>query len=75
MAAASGDRESQGSSTEYGTAKPYRPALTFRDSTGSSIASRGSNGGDRHDVVRDLSSIVSSHDAVPLTLADGEISP
>ncbi|KAF2691890.1 hypothetical protein K458DRAFT_411589 [Lentithecium fluviatile CBS 122367] len=51
MAAASADRESQGSSTEYGIAKPFRPALTFRDSAGSSIASRGSNGGDRHDVM------------------------
>lgn len=51
MASHSGDRESQGSSTEYAVAKAIRPGLTFRDSAGSSIASRGSNVGDRHDVV------------------------
>jgi hypothetical protein len=31
--------------------KPFRPNLTFRDSTASSIVSRGTNGGDKHDVV------------------------
>ncbi|PVH95875.1 hypothetical protein DM02DRAFT_570462 [Periconia macrospinosa] len=51
MASSSGDRDSQGSSAEYAIAKPIRPAIAFRDSAGSSIASRGTNGGDRHDVM------------------------
>ncbi|KAK3217316.1 hypothetical protein GRF29_1g2672114 [Pseudopithomyces chartarum] len=51
MASGRADRESQGSSTESGLAKPIRPGLTFRDSAGSSIASRASTGGDRHDVM------------------------
>ncbi|KAF2643362.1 hypothetical protein P280DRAFT_250925 [Massarina eburnea CBS 473.64] len=51
MVSASGDIESQGSSTEYAVAKAIRPGLALRDSAGSSIASRASNGGDRHDVM------------------------
>ncbi|KAF9735188.1 hypothetical protein PMIN06_010798 [Paraphaeosphaeria minitans] len=45
------DRESQSSSAESAVAKHIRPGLTFRDSAGSSIASRGSNSGDKHDVM------------------------
>jgi len=46
---------SQSSSQEHTVVKNLRPGLTFRDSAGSSIASRASTGGDRHDVVSDHS--------------------
>jgi hypothetical protein len=62
MASGRADRESQGSSTESGLAKPIRPGLTFRDSAGSSIASRASTGGDRHDVMVVSTQVSRLHD-------------